>query len=422
MDLGVYSEVGRLRSVLVCRPGLAHQRLTPRTCHEWHFDSPIWVERAQRDFDEFVEAMTQHGVEVLELHALLAQTLADPSACTWLLERLLSVDALGFEAPAELHQACAALAPGRLAERLIGGLTLADLGMPATGALGLASALHPYLLPPLPNALFLREANSWIQRGVTLNVCGRRGLRSEALLLAAVYRFHPRFRHAFARSELQVWWGEDVAPGRAWLEGGDIMPLGHGVVLIGVGNRTQAPAALQVAQALFDGGAATTVIAAYAPVGEPRRHGAVPLERVFTQCSPEVVTYCPEWVDRMTCQTLRPAARASGLQAQAHAGQHMLDVLSDALRVPTFNAIATGGDSLDGRPGHGEPWDDGAGVFALEPDLVIGFDRNTRTNQRLRRAGVEVIEVPGGELGRDGACLHGLCCPLARDAVPSHWN
>jgi len=188
------------------------------------------------------------------------------------------------------------------------------------------------------------------------------------------------------------------------------MPLGHGVVLIGTGARTQAPAALQIAHSLFEGGAAQTVIVAQMP----RLRGSEVLERVFTQCSPEVVTYRPDVVDRISCQEMRPGTRGGAITVQPRAGVHLLDVLSEALRAPTLNAIATGADADDV---HAEPWDDGNGVLALEPGVVVAFERNTRTNKRLRQAGVEVIEVPGDELARVGAATHALCCPIAREAV-----
>lgn len=403
---GVYSEVGKLRSVLACRPGLAHERLSPRTCRELKFAAPLWVERAQGEFAHFLEALEQQGVEVLELHALLAQTLEQPGARTWLLERLLAQLSVPAVLSAELRAACENLDPVRLAELLIGGATLADLGLPATGVMSLALALHPFVLPPLPHALFMRESHSWIQPGMTLNQAGWRGPRSEAALVAAIYRLHPRFEAAPPR----IWWGDtDAAAHRACAEGGDIMPLGSGVVLIGVGACTQAHAALEIARGLFEGGAAHTVITAQLP-----QPGRETLECVFTQCAPDVVTYRPDVVDRITCQELRPAAHAGGIAVQTRAGVHLLDVLSEALRAPTLNAIATGTDSHDDAT---QPWDDGNGVLALQPGVVIAFERNTHSNQRLRQAGIEVIEVPGSELTRVGARAHALVCPIMRDAV-----
>ena len=414
---GVYSEVGKLRTVLVCRPGLAHRRLSPHICRELKFEAPLWVERAQRDFAGFVDALTERGVEVLELHSLLVQILASAQARAFLLDRLLDpfvrypgiADGVGSQLPNELRAACENVDGSRLADLLIGGATLADLGLPSNGALSLALALHPFVLPPLPHTLCMRESHSWVQHGMTLNRAGWRGPRSEALLVAAVYRFHPRFESLPAR----IWWGENPdATGTpcACAEGGDIMPLGHGVVLIGTGVRTQAQAALQIAHSLFEGGTAQNVIVAQMP----RLRGGEALERVFTQCSPDVVTYRPDVVDRISCQEMRPGTRGGAITLQARAGVHLLDVLSEALDAPTLNAIATGADADDE---HAEAWDDGNGVLAVEPGVVIAFERNTRTNKRLRQAGVEVIEVPGDELARVGATTHALCCPIARDAV-----
>jgi arginine deiminase len=413
---GVYSEVGRLASVLVCRPGLAHRRLTPRGCRELQFDAPLWVERASDEFDQLVQALQEHDVEVLELHELLAQTLEAPQARSWLLEQTLGAAALGFEAPEDLPLACTDMGAARFAELLIGGLTLADLGLAARGALAPVAALHPYLLAPLPHALFMRAAGSWVQHGVALGRPNRSGPRRESVLLAAVYRFHPRF----ASNPPPLWWG---GPGQATAcgcaEGGDIMALGPGVVLIGVGERTQPQAALQIARALFDGGVAKSVITAHWPrAGSPTSGGTRSLDRLFTQCAPDVVTYNADVVDHMECRELRAAPHATGVHVRSHAGRHLLDVLSEALGAPTFHAIPTGADDhAEVADGNADAWDDGAGVFALAPGVVLAFERNARTNQRLRQAGVEVIEIPGSELGRAGATVHGLCCPVVREAL-----
>ncbi len=403
---GVYSEVGALRSVLVCRPGLAHERLSPRICRELKFTAPLWVERAQREFAEFVDALAQHGVEVLELHALLGQTLEQPGAANWLLERLLEHLSVSEVLGVELRAACENLGSPQLAEFMVGGATLADLGLPATGVMGLALALHPFVLPPLPHALFMRNSHNWVQSGVTLNQIGKHGARLEATLVDAIYRFHPRFEPARPR----IWWGDSAsASQRACVEGGDIMALGQSVVLIGVGARTQAQAAVEIARGLFEGGAANVVIAAQLP--EP---GGESLGSVFTPCAADVVTYRPDVVDRITCQELRPAAHSGGIAVHPRAGMHLLDVLSDVLRIPTLNSIATGTDSHEDSA---QPWDDGNGALALAPGVAIAFERNVHSNRRLRQAGIDVIEVPGNELSRVGARAHALVCPLVRDAV-----
>ena len=408
MRYGVHSEVGALRTVLVCRPGLAHLRLTPVNCRALLFDDVLWVEQAQRDFAQFVREMTARGIEVLELHELLAQTLDMPEAKRWLLERKVVADSVGLGLVDDLRVSLAELPHARLAELLIGGLTKADLPFKPTGLLAAYLEIDDFVLAPLPNALFTRDTACWIGEGVCLGPMYWPARRGETLLVAAVLRFHPRFGNAGVRT----WWGGDIGldHGLATLEGGDVMPIGGGVVLVGMGERTSPQAVVQLGHALLGAGAASCVIAAQLP----RSRAAMHLDTVFTQCAPDVVTYFPEVVDKIVCHELRLSSKGRDLQLRSHAGRHLLDVLAETLEVPTLRAIATGGDNFEAER---EQWDDGNNVLALEPGVVIGYDRNTTTNRRLRQAGIEVIEIPGGELGRGRGGTHCLSCPIARDAI-----
>jgi arginine deiminase len=201
--------------------------------------------------------------------------------------------------------------------------------------------------------------------------------------MAAIYRFHPRFENG----GFHTWFGDPTREhGAATLEGGDVMMLGDGVVLVGMGERSSPQAVVQFAQALLRGGAARSVIAAQLP----RSRAAMHLDTVFTQCAPDVFTVFPEVVGQITCHELRKSAHGPDLQLHAHAGKPLLDVLAEVLEVPPLRAIATGGDHFEAER---EQWDDGNNVLALAPGVVVGYDRNTTTNQRPRRCALH--ELPG---------------------------
>ncbi|MCY0944511.1 arginine deiminase [Streptomyces antarcticus] len=407
MPFHVDSEAGKLRQVILHRPGLELERLTPGNKDELLFDDVLWVQRAQEEHDFFAQTLRDRGVTVHLFGDLLTETLAVPEARNLVMDRLFDAREYGPIATDWARHVYEGFDPAQLTRHLVGGITKRELvtrmGPPRSVRV---AVMHEddFVVAPLPNHLFTRDTSCWVYDGVAVNAMRKQARRRESVHFEAIYRYHP----LFADRSFNLWNdGQSSYP--ATMEGGDVLVIGNGAVLVGMSERTTPQGVEQLAVELFKAGSARRIVA----LDMPKQRAFMHLDTVMTMVDGSTFTKYAG-LGMLPSYTIEPQGAPDDLLVTRHEPQDMHRVIADALGMERITTLTTAQGT---HAAEREQWDDGCNVLTIAPGVVVAYDRNAASNQYLEDNGIEVIRVRGGELGRGRGGPRCMSCPIERDAV-----
>ena len=395
------SEVGRLRTVMLHRPGNELKRLTPRNNDRLLFDGIPWVARAQEEHDAFAEALRARDVEVLYLTELLTETLQDEIARNHAITAALSGLHLGDTLRAYLARFLHDATPEELTAYLTAGIRNDEV----RGGFGLVTSLlspYDFLVDPLPNLLFTRDSSVWVRDRVAVTSLAMPARSRETQLTELIYTEHPRFR---GTRKIHGWHSEHV-------EGGDVLHLAPGVIAVGVGERTTPAGVERFARQVFHAGLARTVLAV--PIAQER--ATMHLDTICTLVDVDKVVMYPNVADHLVAHavTLAEDGDEATLTLDVAPPEPFLVAAAKAMGIDQLHRIDTG---LDPVTAEREQWDDGNNTLAIAPRVAVAYERNDQTNERLEESGIEVVRIAGSELGSGRGGPRCMSCPITRDPL-----
>ena len=384
--LNVTSEIGKLKAVLLHKPGSELEKLTPDYLSQLLFDDIPWLKKMRIEHDD----------------KLLTEVLQNAEVKSKFVNELL-VDCLGNsqELNQVLFEHIVSMSAEEVSEIAISGLSKKDLPE-MNRSLSLMDhvyADYPLYINPIPNLYFMRDPAAVLGQGISINSMHTDARRREPMIIKYIYEYNPLFK----KDDSQIWYDHKVPYS---IEGGDILMLSKETVAIGCSQRTSANGIEHIAKKLF---ASDNGIKEVLAVQIPPLRAFMHLDTVFTMIDHDKFTIYPGIQDRVRVYSLKP--NNNGLKVTAE--NSLVETLKRSLKLPAVDLIQSGGG--DPITAAREQWNDSTNTLAIAPGVVVTYGRNEVSNEVLRQHGIEVLEIDGSELVRGRGGPRCMSMPLVRE-------
>jgi len=403
--LNVTSEIGKLKAVLLHKPGKELERLTPDYLRDLLFDDIPWLRKMRDEHDEFANVLRQRGAKVYYIEDLLTEILTDLDVKRNLInDILINSNIENHELRELIFSYIFNKTPGEAAEIAIAGLNKKDI-KDVDREYSLSDYIrkdYPLYINPIPNLYFMRDPLSIIGNGISINSMQTNARRREPMLIKYIYDYNPLFRKEYS----QVWYNYTIPHS---IEGGDILVLSKEVVAVGCSERTSANGIEMLARNLFAGDNDIKEVLA---VQIPPLRAFMHLDTVFTMVDRDKFTVYPGILDRVDVYRLTPGGR-NGIKVTPE--NDLVGALKKSLKLPAVSLIQSGGgDTITAAR---EQWNDSTNTLAIAPGVVVTYSRNEASNEVLRKHGIEVLEIDGSELVRGRGGPRCMSMPLVREDI-----
>ncbi len=403
--LDITSEIGKLKAVLLHKPGKELERLTPEYLRELLFDDIPWLKKMRVEHDEFARVLQDRGAEVYYIEDMLAEVLSNEDIKKDFIKRLLKQCRIENPGLNEmLYEYIASKKPGEVVEIAISGLSKKDVPN-KDRELSLTDyvyADYPLYINPLPNLYFMRDPAAVMGKGISINSMHTAARAREPMLIRYIYEYNPLFKKEFA----PLWYDYSIPFS---MEGGDMLVLSKEVVAIGCSERTSAQGIEVLAKNLFEG---MEELEEVVVVRIPALRAFMHLDTVFTMIDYDKFTIYPGIQDKVEVYRLVKGKNKEIIVKQE---EDLVETLRKTLKVPTIRLIESGGG--DPVTAAREQWNDSTNTLAIAPGVVVTYSRNEYSNEVLRQNGIEVLEIEGSELVRGRGGPRCMSMPLVREEI-----